>query len=437
MSNTAIEVSNLGKKYHIAALKENPDTLITALGDIFTAPFRRAGKLLRGQQTGAAELDQEFWALRDINFEVKHGEVMGIIGRNGAGKSTLLKVLSRITEPSEGSARINGRVGSLLEVGTGFHNELTGRENVYLNGSILGMSNAEITNRFDEIVSFSEIGNFLDTPVKHYSSGMKVRLAFAVAAHLDPEILMIDEVLAVGDYAFQKKSLGKMQEVTHSARTVLFVSHQLDMIRAICDRVIWLDGGYVKMIGDATTVVDTYIKSFSDEGNNTSFTCEEEPDRPFQLLSGRILNQDEKASAVFDMFEPITVELDYVIRKSIPQTIIAIQLISNDEHILQLFDTDNAQHLLESRTLGYYRTRVQIPAPLLKQGFYSLSLSIRKPKSDKLYLHELKNALSFEILLSSRAGNHLSYGKGRRIKIVVDRHWENEILRDVNRVQEL
>jgi homopolymeric O-antigen transport system ATP-binding protein len=433
MSNTAIEVSNLGKKYHIAALKENPDTLITALGDIFTAPFRRAGKLLRGQQTGAAELDQEFWALRDINFEVKNGEVMGIIGRNGAGKSTLLKVLSRITEPSEGFARINGRVGSLLEVGTGFHNELTGRENVYLNGSILGMSNAEITNRFDEIVSFSEIGNFLDTPVKHYSSGMKVRLAFAVAAHLDPEILLIDEVLAVGDYAFQKKSLGKMQEVTHNARTVLFVSHQLDMIRTICNRVIWIDGGYVKMIGDATTVVDTYINSFSDEGNNTSFTCEEDPERPFQLLSGRILNQDEKASAVFDIFEPITVELDYVIRKSVPNTIISIRLTSAGEPLFHLFDTDNAQHLLESRTLAYYRTRVQIPAPLLKQGFYSLDLSMRILKSKRLYLHELKNALSIEVLLNSRAGNHLSYGKGRRIKVVVDSHWENEILRDMNK----
>ena len=425
-SNIAIEVHGLGKKYHIGKQLDPDQTLLNSLVQALQTPVRRARKLLSGQQTGAAELDQIFWALKDVNFTVEHGEVLGIIGRNGAGKSTLLKVLSRITEPSEGYARINGRVGSLLEVGTGFHNELTGRENVYLNGSILGMTQAEIKNKFDEIVDFSEVRDFIDTPVKHYSSGMKVRLAFAVAAHLDPEILLIDEVLSVGDYAFQKKSLGKMQEVTHSNRTVLFVSHQLDMVRSICDRVILLNDGQIQMVGAADEVVDTYISSFAEESAKLEFRVEEEPERPFQILSGRMLNPDEEPASVFDMFEPITVELDYVIRQAIPSITIVLQVAKADDVIFRCFDTDNAPELLERREVGHYRTRVQIPAPLLKEGLYSVNLVMKIVKSQKLHHFQIKNALSFEVLLTSRAGTHLSYHDTRVGKLVFDSHWQTE-----------
>lgn len=260
MGQTAIQVSHLSKQYHIGGPQKAYDRLGYQLMDSMAAPFRRAGKLIRGQATGASELDVTIWALKDINFEIKHGEVIGIIGRNGAGKSTLLKILSRITEPTEGYADLYGRIGSLLEVGTGFHPELTGRENIYMNGAILGMSRKEIDRKYDEIVGFSEIGKFIDTPVKHYSSGMYVRLAFAVAAHLDPEILLVDEVLAVGDVAFQKKCLGKMGDVARAGRTVLLVSHNMAVIQTLCQRGICLRQGNVVADGPITDVVQEYLR---------------------------------------------------------------------------------------------------------------------------------------------------------------------------------
>lgn len=266
MSDIGIHIESLSKQYHIGGLQKGQDRLGEQLVDLFVAPFRRAGKLLRGQATGAAELDTEIWALKDVSFEVKRGEVVGIIGHNGAGKSTLLKILSRITEPTEGYVDIYGRVSSLLEVGTGFHPELTGRENVFLNGAILGMRREEIERKFDEIVDFSGVEQFIDTPVKHYSSGMRVRLAFSVAAHLEPEILLIDEVLAVGDAAFQKKCLGKMGNVAREGRTVLFVSHQMAAIRRLCQRVILIDQGKVKMDGPADEVVQAYLGDDVEDG---------------------------------------------------------------------------------------------------------------------------------------------------------------------------
>ena len=249
MSDIAIRVENLSKRYEIGRAGTRHDTLRDALAGL----FRREG---RGRS-------EAFWALRDVSFEVKRGEVVGIIGRNGAGKSTLLKVLSQITEPTGGRAEIHGRVGSLLEVGTGFHPELTGRENIYLNGAILGMRREEIARKFDEIVAFSEIEKFLDTPVKRYSSGMYVRLAFAVAAHLEPEILLVDEVLAVGDAAFQKKALGKMGDVVHEGRTVLFVSHNMAAVKALCGRTILLANGEVDMIGVGTDAIGRYLAADS------------------------------------------------------------------------------------------------------------------------------------------------------------------------------
>jgi len=267
MSDIAIRVEKIGKKYHIGGKQKSYSRLGDKIVDTALSPFRRAGKLVRGQATGASDLDQLFWALQDVSFEIKHGEIAGVIGHNGAGKSTLLKILSRITEPSYGYADVYGRVGSLLEVGTGFHPELTGRENVYLNGSILGMRRAEIDRKFDAIVDFAEIEKFIDTPVKHYSSGMYVRLAFSVAAHLEPEILLIDEVLAVGDVAFQKKSLGKMENVSKQGRTVVFVSHNMNALQRLCPKSILLNHGQLIMQGNTTEVIESYLSSVSSESS--------------------------------------------------------------------------------------------------------------------------------------------------------------------------
>jgi len=253
MSEVAIRVENLGKKYHLGGKK--------------SGSFRESvNNLFKKSKPKATEAEHEFWALKDINFEIKRGEAVGVIGRNGAGKSTLLKILSRITEPTKGRFEVFGRVSSLLEVGTGFHPELTGRENVYLNGTILGMKRHEVKAKFDEIVAFSGVEKFIDTPVKHYSSGMKVRLAFAVAAHLEPEILIIDEVLAVGDSVFQAKCIKKMTEVTSSGRTVLFVSHNMSAIKQLCNKGVLIDRGYISLHGSINKVVDAYLQFESLEG---------------------------------------------------------------------------------------------------------------------------------------------------------------------------
>ena len=271
MSQTAISVKNVSKRFLIGAAEEQATTFYDALSSVILSPLKRFRRL--SQKASSSE---EFWALKDINFEVSEGEVIGIIGHNGAGKSTLLKILSRITEPTEGRIEIRGRVASLLEVGTGFHPELTGRENIYLNGSILGMSRAEIDRNYDAIVEFAGIERFLDTPFKRYSSGMGVRLAFAVAAHLDPEILIIDEVLAVGDAQFQRKCLGKMSEVAGSGRTVLFVSHNMTAVENLCERVILLNRGTVSADGESKEVINQYLHGLNDstDENNDVYTAE-------------------------------------------------------------------------------------------------------------------------------------------------------------------
>jgi lipopolysaccharide transport system ATP-binding protein len=258
MNEIAIKINSLSKSYRIGKKQERYTTFRDAVSDFFVAPFRKAGKLLRGQATGAAELDKVIWALKDVSMEVRQGEVLGIIGRNGAGKTTLLKVLSRITEPTEGYADIYGRVGALLEVGTGFHAELTGRENVFLNGAILGMKRDEINRKFDDIVEFAEIEQFIDTPVKHYSSGMYVRLAFAVAAHLNPDTLLIDEVLAVGDAGFQKKCIASINHSTGEGKTALIVSHNMGLVRSLCSRVLLLENGSISCEGSPDQVISAY-----------------------------------------------------------------------------------------------------------------------------------------------------------------------------------
>ena len=267
MSNVAIRIEGLSKKYHIGGKQKRYNRLGDQLAAAVSAPFRRARQLLGSKYGSASDLDQEFWALKDISLEIKHGEIIGIIGHNGAGKSTLLKILSQITEPTTGYADVFGRVGSLLEVGTGFHPELTGRENVYLNGSILGMRRPEIDRKFDAIVDFAEIEQFIDTPVKHYSSGMYVRLAFSVAAHLEPEILLIDEVLAVGDVGFQKKSLGKMENVSQQGRTVIFVSHNMNALQRLCPQSILLNHGTLVAEDSTSKVIEQYLSVVSSESS--------------------------------------------------------------------------------------------------------------------------------------------------------------------------
>lgn len=312
MSSETITVTGLGKEYRIGGRQKMEQGVKETVTDLLTSPFRKAGRLLRGDATGAANLTERFWALRDVSFSVGAGEVLGIIGRNGAGKSTLLKLLSRITDPTEGRAEIRGRVGSLLEVGTGFHPELTGRENAFLNGAILGMSRREIDSKFDQIVDFAELDQFIDTPVKHYSSGMYTRLAFSVAAHLEPEILLIDEVLAVGDVSFQRKCLSKMSGVARQGRTVLFVSHNMAAVQSLCPRTLVLAGGRAIFDGPTDEAMGHYLNRR--DGAATTFDLA--PYRGFSLKpvlrSVTLRHPSGEPSSVFRSGEPIVLELHLV-----------------------------------------------------------------------------------------------------------------------------
>jgi lipopolysaccharide transport system ATP-binding protein len=313
MSEIAIRAEGLTKRYQIGALqKAGSRTFRESLVDICAAPMRRVRRRLRGGPA-QSEQDNTLWALKDVSFDIRQGEVVGLVGRNGAGKSTLLKVLSRITEPTSGFADVHGRIGSLLEVGTGFHAELTGRENIFLSGAILGMRKAEIQRKFDEIVDFAQIERFLDTPVKHYSSGMYVRLGFAVAAHLEPEILLIDEVLAVGDARFQKKCLNKMEDIRHGGRTVIFVSHNMSAITRICERAIFLDEGRVVSQGPADQIVSSYLTGGL--GTSASREWRDAHNAPggeiCRLRAVRARGRDGSVSDSVDIRQPIGIEIEF------------------------------------------------------------------------------------------------------------------------------
>lgn len=375
MTDIAIRAENLGKEFHIGHLQRRHKTFGEIATEAFLSPVRRMGKLIRGHASGAADLDDAVWALRDIGFEIKHGEVVGVIGRNGAGKSTLLKILSRITEPTTGFAQLHGRVGCLLEVGTGFHQELTGRENIYLNGAILGMRKAEIDRKFDEIVAFAETDRFLDTPVKYYSSGMQTRLGFAVAAHLDPEILIVDEVLAVGDANFQKKCLSKMHDVSREGRTVVFVSHNMASVSRLCPRAILLDQGRVLRDGPVHEVVSAYLDSGS------SFTAEREWEDPNQAPGGEIARlravriRDDKGNVQqsFDIRRPIMVEMEYEVLKD-GYIIIPCHHMFNQQGI-QLFSVHDLdpQWRRRPRPAGRYISTAWISGNFLNEGLHIVS----------------------------------------------------------------
>ncbi len=415
MDHLAIRADGLGKQYRIGGRQDGYRTLRDTLVESFAAPLRRARKLMRGQATGAADLDETIWALRDVSFEVKHGEVVGVIGRNGAGKSTLLKILSRITEPTEGYADVYGRVGSLLEVGTGFHPELTGRENIYLNGAILGMKRAEIANRFDEMVAFAEIEKFIDTPVKHYSSGMYVRLAFAVAAHLETEILLVDEVLAVGDAAFQRKCLGKMSGVAESGRTVLFVSHNMGAITSLCSRALLLDEGRLQTDDLTERVISRYLTS----GASVSGRCvwEEGVANPgvdeIKVRSVCVRNSAGEVTALLDVRKPFEVEIEYEVSRPLSHCRVGIVLTTVEGvAVLAAYDVDNEAYMGE-RGPGRYISKCEIPGNLLNPGTFILSIhaGIRRVKS----LVSLENVMSIEIEDIGAVGAHVG---GRRIGII-------------------
>lgn len=401
MSNVAIRVGGLGKRYRIGELqryKALRDTLTNAL----YAPFRATASIIKGWRSPSSrhQSDNYIWALKDVSFEVKQGEVIGIIGRNGAGKSTLLKILSRITEPTEGYAEIHGRAGSLLEVGTGFHPELTGRENIYLNGSILGMKKVEIERKFDEIVSFAEVEKFIDTPVKHYSSGMYVRLAFAVAAHLELEILLVDEVLAVGDVAFQKKCLGKMGEVTREGRTVLFVSHNMGAVRQLCSRCILLEKGAVTASGDTSDITEKYL---SQTVNFDSLTSEkyfdEAINKEFQVLSVRLLNDAGELSQNFNCDTPILIEITCVSRRSVPGMYGYLGIMNKDGIPVLVSDThDLSPNCLDSLPPNKYKIVIRIPPRTIGHGEYTVFLSFTSSQGQSGFNIDLPmNVCSFRL----------------------------------------
>jgi lipopolysaccharide transport system ATP-binding protein len=365
-----ISVEKISKAFYIGAKDENPDSVMGAFSKMLSAPLRNLRQLRKLNTFGRKdESDSDvYWALQDVSFNVKEGEVLGIIGRNGAGKSTLLKVLSRITEPTHGRVSIRGRVSSLLEVGTGFHPDLSGRENVYLNGTILGMTKREIDKKFDEIIDFSGVEKFLDTPIKRYSSGMKVRLAFAVAAHLEPEILIIDEVLAVGDADFQKKCMGKMEDVAKGGRTVLFVSHNMAAIKALCNKGIVLQAGSVAYDGPVDGAIEKYLEQLESIGTSKAWTHENAPqDDLFRLRKVEAVNGfNPTRPCLID--EPTDVVIEYDILRDHPKISSSIHLHTQG---ICAFVGGTAG---EALTAGYYRTTCRVPAGLLNTNNYSVTV---------------------------------------------------------------
>ncbi len=390
-----ISVEKISKRYRLGE---------TAAGTLREA-FARWVERRRGVVPTREEADRrEIWALRDVSFEVKRGEVLGIIGKNGAGKSTLLKILSRITEPTSGRAVLRGRVASLLEVGTGFHPDLTGRENIYLNGAILGMKKAEIARKFDEIVAFAELERFIDTPVKRYSSGMYVRLAFAVAAHLEPEILLVDEVLAVGDASFQRKCLGKMGEVSRAGRTVLFVSHNMNAIRQLCGRTLLFTNGRIEQDAAADITMAAYLLSLAGEKAHSvetgSLPRDEGIGRKARILSIRAVPRNEGA---FRWQEQLVFEADVVIRTAIPNASYGVNIeVENGPRLLTCISD------VTDMSPSCQRVRVVLPDLILTPGRYTLSMAIA---SNEVLIDVLYRIVSFEIIGVGLEGAVLYAGK--------------------------
>lgn len=364
---SAITVDNISKLYHIGERSSN------SLRDAISGLWRRSGE---------SSITNELWALKDVSFEVREGDTLGVIGRNGAGKSTLLKILSRITKPTKGSISIRGRVGSLLEVGTGFHNELTGRENIFLNGAILGMRHSEIEKRFDEIVAFSEIEQFLDTPVKHYSSGMYMRLAFAIAAHVELEVLIVDEVLAVGDVGFQKKCLAKMRDAGESGRTVLFVSHDMSAVTRLCGRAIWLNGGGLERDGDAKSIVAEYLHEQSRVSAEKRWEAADAPGNAVaRLRAVKVCDDAGKVVVARDIRHPVNVEMTYEVLEAGKKLIPNLHFF-NEQGLCIFISHDWGSGWRDRvREKGVYTSRMTVPGNFLSEGpiFVGAALTTYNP----------------------------------------------------------
>lgn len=390
----SISVESLSKQYRLGVIGNH--TLYEDLNRWWarvrglTDPLEKIGEVDHGNRTNGL-----LWALRDVSFTVNQGEVLGVIGRNGAGKSTLLKILSKVTGPTSGQVKIRGRIASLLEVGTGFHPELTGRENIYLNGAILGMTRNEITQKFDEIVSFSEVEKFIDTPVKRYSSGMYVRLAFAVAAHLDPEIMVVDEVLAVGDAAFQRKCLGKMSENASQGRTVLFVSHNMAAINRLCSRAILIDKGRLIADGSATETTAKYLSvSGGGESAKRVWNLQDAPGTDeLRLLSIQLLNEDGEPVSVIDVREQIVLRAEYIVNKAGLKFRCAFGF--STQGIYAFAAVEPTEQIREDK--GVYYSSITIPAHLLAEGEYIVNVSMFSSSGAKVNYVSLKEAVSFQV----------------------------------------
>jgi lipopolysaccharide transport system ATP-binding protein len=383
MGDVSIKVENISKRYLIGDTSSG--SLREAIAGIFTSTKKKK--------------TEDFWALKDISFDVMRGDAIGVVGKNGAGKSTLLKVLSRITEPTQGRIEIDGRISSLLEVGTGFHPELTGRENVFLNGTILGMSRAEVRSKFDEIVEFSGVERFLDTPVKRYSSGMKVRLAFAVAAHLEPEILIIDEVLAVGDAEFQKKCLGKMEDVAGQGRTILFVSHNMNAVRQLCTKGIFLSHGQVVDSGDVNDVIDLYLQDNQAVARGEKKIFTEDPEKDFQLLEAQSTDQHGNEKALFEAQEDIYLHLRCKLRQPVPGLYGYLTVKDKDDNLIIETDTfDHLPNVLEELTPGISDIQIRIPRRHLAVGEFTVYMNFAsKQNISGFNVDSPGNILSFDV----------------------------------------
>ena len=402
MSDLAIRCDKISKRYRIGE-RESYQALRDILTNAMSAPFRRFSSKGRRAKKAGENADNTFWALRDVSFEVKRGEVVGIIGRNGAGKSTLLKILSRITKPTSGEARISGRVGSLLEVGTGFHPELTGRENIYLNGAILGMKRTEIKARFDDIVAFAEVEKFVDTPVKRYSSGMYVRLAFAVAAHLEPEILLVDEVLAVGDASFQKKCLSKMQEVGEHGRAVFFVSHNMSAITRLCHRAILLDEGRVVADGLSHQVVGAYLRA----GTGTMAAREWKENSPgndiARLKAVRVRTEDGQITESIDIREPVGVEIEFEVLQP-GYVLVPNYHFFNEEGVCAFVASDHdPEWRRRPRPVGTYASTAWIPGNFLSEGSIAVGAAVSTMDPTIVHFYE-PDVVAFQVV-DSLEGN--------------------------------
>ena len=398
-----IEVKNLGKKYSI----NHQLGRYVSLRDVITSVFKNPFRFLKDKAMSVAGINtkEEYWALKGLNFDINRGEVIGIIGRNGAGKSTLLKIISQITPPTTGEIRIHGRVGSLLEVGTGFHPELTGRENILLNGAILGMTKKEIVRKFDQIVEFAGIDKFLDTPVKYYSSGMYVRLAFSVAAHMEPDILIVDEVLAVGDTEFQKKCLGKMDEISKTqGRTILFVSHNMGVIQSLCKKTILLEKGELKMFDDTDKVIHYYLNNGEHSSAITDFNVNKSKDAQISRIS--VLDEKLNPSARIPVSEKFYIKTDFTIFKPLSKTMVSLAFYDQGEILLLASPSDKTRTVGDFEA-GDYSMTVEIPAFLFNTGIFFFNVNIHKPM---IITFDHKINLGFEILDNENNPRSLIYG---------------------------